>query len=146
MSGHLELREQDMPAWLRYVLVTLLIGGVLAMHTLLLGTTHGSSVSHDGMVTAVSDGVHHVGAAAAEAASAISSPTPDGSGAMDSCGGLASLCLAMIIGVSAHIWLTKRRNDRVLWQLPPPRTSVPVPLSRFRDPRDPRERTNLLRC
>ncbi len=127
MSSTVARPRQALPAWVRHALVACVVGGILAMHTLLTGVGHGSGVSHGELASSASASATHLGHAAADAAADLMAPMPDGAGGMlDDCGGLVALCLAMILGVSAAIWLSRRRDDRVLWQLPPPLTLLPV--------------------
>lgn len=150
MSGMRSVRASlhQMPRLVRLCVGSMLMVGVLAMHTVISTDDIGSMTHHSAMAAA--------DAAAASSTVAVSAPhvadLPSVSaigGALGSsmadCGGLGILCLAMIVGLSAYIILRRRGLDLLLWQLPPPQRIV---LGHPRTPfqaQDPRERTSVLR-
>lgn len=141
-------------SWVRVCLHSLLILGIVGMHSLFIGTTasdatpsvrDASSIAQ----TPVEHGTMSMSAAHHDNASGSATSGAEhhgGSGTMEDCCGVLMLCLAMITGIGALILMWKRRIDRVLWQLPPPfsfRDLVrPRPLLNL----TPLQRSCILRC
>ena len=125
-----------MPPWARVWLSSLLLLGVLSMHTAIV-SDEGGLVDHHGSISAVESSVSSVIAAGdSNGESGLS---------MSDCGGLSMLCLAMIVGASAYIVLRGRAAERILWQLP---LIVGTASGRPSGPFEvlsPRERSSVLR-
>jgi hypothetical protein len=134
LSARTKLRQT--PPWARVCLSSLLLLGVLTMHTAIVSDEDGL-VDHHGSISAVESSVSSVIAAGdSNGESGLS---------MSDCAGLSMICLAMIVGASAYIVLRARAVDRVLWQLPP---TVDTAFGRPSGPFEvlsPRERSSVLR-
>lgn len=131
--NHARSTFQQMPSSARICLSSLLMLGVLAMHTV-VASDEGTVAHHASSVSDLSNVPELVPLGG----------MPDVS--TSDCGGLSMLCMAMIVGLSAHIVLRRRSLDRVLWQLPPLRDMA---LGRAIAPFPsliPRERNPVLRC
>lgn len=137
-----------MPHWLRICVHSAVIVGIFAMHQMMVGQID-SPVSHH--VTTVApahsspavDG-HFEGSQPADPA--VVHSDDDSQGVMSDCCGLMMLCLSMLAGVGAFIFIRRRSADRVMWQLPPPTTfGISLRLPPFQS-LTPLQRTSILRC
>lgn len=133
-SARTKLRQ--MPPWARVWLSSLLLLGILSMHSAIV-SDEGGLVDHHGSISVVESSVSSV--------LAVGDPNGESGLSMSDCGGISMLCLAMIVGASAYIVLRGRAVDRVLWQLPP---TVDKAFGRPSGPFEvlsPRERSSVLR-
>ena len=128
-------RLQQMPPWARVWLSSLLLLGVLSMHTA-IADDDGGLIPHHGSTS----GEQSISVPALV-------PLQDGESSLSAadCGSLAMVCLAMVAAASAYIVLRGRAADRVLWRLP---RTAGTPYARSRRPFEglsPRERSSVLR-
>ena len=135
MDGALS-RLQQMPPVARVWLSSLLLLGVLSMHTA-IASDDGGLLPHHGSTISVAQGI--------DVPEVVPSLSGEPSLSMADCGSLAMLCLAMVAAASAYIVLRGRVADRVVWRLPP---APGTPSGRSRRPFEalsPRERSSVLR-
>ena len=125
-----------MPPWARVWLGSLLLLGILSIHSAIV-SDEGGFVDHHGSVSVLETSmVSGIDPGASNGESGLS---------MSDCGGIAMLCLAMIVGVSAYIVLRNRSLDRVLGQITPILgTAFGRPSGPF-EALSPRERSSVLR-
>ena len=133
-SARTKLRQ--VPPWARVWLSSLLLLGILSMHSVIV-SDEGGLVDHHISIAIVESSVSSVSAAGgSDGESGLS---------MSDCGGISMLCLAMMVGASAYIVLRGRAVDRVLWQLPSqPGVAFGRPSGPF-EALSPRERSSVLR-
>lgn len=124
-----------MPPWARVWLSSLLLLGVLSMHTA-IATDDGGLIPHHGS-TSVAQAID---------IPELVPPLSDEPGLSTAdCGSLAMVCLAMVAAAGAYIVLRGRGADRVVWSLPP---APGTQFGRSRRPFEalsPRERSSVLR-
>jgi hypothetical protein len=142
-SGH------DAPHWMRMCVHSFLILSVFAMHNVLV-SDGGQLTSHHEQSMATTESVAAMGSAASSGDDPAQAVAPKGGhgplGEMSNCCGLLMLCLAMIMGVGALLFVRRKVGERVLWRIPPPSRLVDV----LRPPPfqglTPFERSSILRC
>ena len=143
-------RPQQIAPWTRVWVSALLLLGVLSMHSAII-SDEGGLVDHHGAVSLVQNSASSVAAAAGLVAEVVDVPelapprTGESGVTLSDCGGIAMLCLAMLVGASAYIVLRRRVLDRILWQ------DSLIFVTTFGRPngpfeaRSPRERSSVLR-
>ena len=133
------------PRALRLVLCLGLAFGIFAMHELLTGATNGDASHHLAVATTA---VHNVGNASAVVIQMGGDMAPDPAGNdFAECCGMLMLCVAMMVGLGALLVLRARGNDRVLWQLPPPATTIVMSLTLLQTcSKTSLQRSSVLRC
>jgi hypothetical protein len=138
-----------MPPWVQIWLSLLLSFGILSMHSAIASDDSGP-VDHHGSISiaersassiaTLGDTFKHV----AEAADLAPQPAGESGLSASDCGGLAAVCLSMLVGASAYVMLRGRAVNNVLWQLSPEFHTIGHPRAPM-EPRSPRERTSVLR-
>lgn len=128
-------RLQQMPPWARVWLSSLLLLGVLSMHTAIAGDEGGLLPHHASTSVAQSIDVPDI------------IPPLDGESSLSTadCGSLAMLCLAMVAAASAYIVLRDRAANRVVWRLSPTLGRNGGRSRRPFEALSPRERSSVLR-
>ncbi|AXT84225.1 hypothetical protein C6I20_02800 [Aeromicrobium sp. A1-2] len=137
-----------MPHWTRVCIHSLVILGIFAMHDVLANQGDDLAAHHAPLATAQSDTrstpiapgtAHQIQAVGHGSEQTLSGQSSD-------CCGMLMLCISMIMGVGALLFIRRKVADRVLWQLPPPsrlqdlvRVSPFLGLTQF-------QRCSILRC
>lgn len=136
-----------MPHWLRICVHSAVIIGIFAMHQMMVGHVD-ESTSHHVTATVATAPASVAGSLedSQHAVPVVVHSDGDSQAAMSDCCGLVMLCLAMIAGVSAFVFVRRRSAERVLWQLPPPTNlGISLRLPPFHN-LSPLQRTSILRC
>ncbi|MCW2839929.1 MAG: hypothetical protein JWR55_1412 [Aeromicrobium sp.] len=142
--------HRQMQPWLRICLNSAVIIGIFAMHQMVIGPADAAPAHHAmPALSSQSTAMTHT----ADVAASTSAPDPasdhkgDGSqGSMSDCCGLLMLCLSMLVGLAAFIFVRSRASARVLWQLPPPaQRGISLRIPPFHN-LSPLQRCSVLRC
>lgn len=141
--------EHQAPHWVRVCVHSFLIVAFFAMHNVLADSGDqfaGHHASPDpttqldaaiGLSSLIAD--HH-----RQSAGLGDGQEPLGS--ISDCCGLLMLCLTMIVGGGALLFIRRKLSERVLWQLPPPsRVRALLRVSPFQG-LTPFQRSSILRC
>lgn len=141
--------HRQMPPWLRTCLNSAVIIGIFAMHQMVIGPADASPSHHLVPVVSTPAAAAHAADldAAAPNGAAVSGHSDGGSqGWMSDCCGLLMLCLAMLAGAAALIFILRRASERIMWQLPPPtQRGTSLRLPPFQN-LCPLQRSSILRC
>lgn len=142
--------EFQAPHWTRVCVHSVLIVGIFAMHNLLAGDGDQLTPHHATPMSATqSDAAMGPAAVDADHDQLQLAEHGDGHGPLgplSDCCGLLVLCLSMIVGAGALLFIRSKSVERVLWQLPPPSHLREVlrasPFQRL----TPLQRSSILRC
>lgn len=146
-SARTKLRQ--MPRWVQVWLSVLLSFGILSMHSAIAGDDSRHADHHDSIsvaqssvaaISAVGDTFEHI----VETADFAPQPAGESGTPVADCGGLAAICLSMLVGASAYLVLRGRAPNSVLWRLSPGFPVIGHPRSPM-ETRSPRERSSVLR-
>lgn len=134
LSARTKLRQ--MPPWALVWLSSVLLLGILSMHSAIV-SDGGGLIDHHGSISGVESSVSSV--------ISVGDLNNESGLSISDCGGIAMLCLTMIAGASAYIVLRGRAADQVFWQVAP---TIKMAFARPSGPfetRNPRERSSVLR-
>lgn len=134
---------------MRVCVHSFVILGIFAMHNILVGGGD-QLVAHHAtpLAAAQSDTVTApLALGTADEIAAVGRGDSHGmSGQLSDCCGVLMLCLSMIMGAGALLFIRRKVADRVLWQLPPPSRLLDlVRVSPFQG-LTPFQRSSILRC
>ncbi len=134
---------------MRVCVHSFVILGIFAMHNVLVG-------DGDQMIA------HHATPLAASESTTMAAPSALGTademqavgrgdghgipGESSDCCGILMICLSMIMGVGALLFIRRKVADRVLWQLPPPSRLIDLVRVPPFQGLTPFQRSSILRC
>lgn len=135
--------------WLMVLLAPALVVGIVAMHSVLAQPPGESDMAPMAAAAALHVDMH--GDVPAGEVSSTVGRSPGGEhgterGGMSDCGGLMTMCMALLVSVAALLLGRDGGSRWVLWQLPPPSL---LRLGHVRDAFQaltPRQRTAVIRC